>query len=301
MAAHPGLQILPMPGAARLTEEQIAAIDIAVFSNDLVTSGQARAFFGVVLRAPSLRWLHAFAAGLDDPVFDALADRGVALTHSAGASATPIAHTVMMHLVALCRHARPLAVAQSEQRWARPPDGNLDVEGRTLGVVGLGSIGAEVARLAGHFGMHIIGVRRHPDGSEPCETWPVGRLHELLPRLDDLVLTAPLTAATRGMIGAAELALLPAGAHVVNVGRGELVDEAALAAALATGHLGGAALDVFATEPLPADSPLWALPNVIITPHSAAGTPLGSDRAAAVCTANLARWARGEPLQNLRW
>ena len=267
-----------------------------MFTSDLWTSKRGPAFFKVLFQAPNVKWLHMFSAGLDDPVFAEVLRRGVRLTSSAGASATPIAQTVVMHVIALCRDARKFGVAQSAHEWV--PGDVLDVEGRTMCVVGLGSIGAEVARLAGHFGMRVVGMRRTPRGDEPCETWPISRLHELLPDVDDLVLTAPLTDETRGIIGAVELALLPQGAHVVNVGRGELIDEAALAASLAAGHLGGAALDVFVEEPLPGTSPLWDLPNVIITPHSAGGTQLGADRAAQMFADNLTRWTRGESLVN---
>jgi phosphoglycerate dehydrogenase-like enzyme len=237
-----------------------------------------------------------FAAGVDHPVFLEVRRRGVRLTHSAGSSAIPIAHTVIMHVLALCRGARTFAVAQAAREWAESDV--VDVEGRTMGIVGLGSIGAEVARLAQQFGMRVVGLRRTPQGDEPCETWSSDRLHELLPMIDVLVLTAPLTADTVGMIGTQELALLPPGAHVVNVGRGQLVDEEALAAALASGHLGGAALDVFVVEPLPTESPLWDLPNVIITPHSAGGTPLATARAAEIFADNLGRFVRGQALRN---
>ena len=167
-----------------------------------------------------------------------------------------------------------------------------------MAVVGMGAIGAEVARLAAHFGVHVIGVRRTPRGDEPCETWPTSRLHELLLQVDDLVLTAPLTDETRGLIGAYEFALLPQGAHVINVGRGPVIDEAALIAALQSGHLGGAALDVFEVEPLPTTNPLWEMPNVIVTPHSSGNTDLAIERTLEVFTDNLGRYARGEPLQN---
>lgn len=295
-AAAPGIDLVPLVDGQPLTEEDLARIQVAVFTNDIWTTGGGPAFFSVLFRAPALQWLHACYAGLDHPVYNRLREQGVRLTNSAGASATPIAHTVMMHVIALCRDARRFAVAQSKHEW--PEREVSDVEGRTMGIIGLGSIGAEVARLAAHFGIRVIGMRRTPSGDEPCETWPTSRLHELLPLVDDLVLTAPLTDETRNMIGAHELSLLRPGAHLVNVGRGELVDEPALAAALTSGHLGGAALDVFVVEPLPADSPLWDLPNVIITPHSAGGTPLGAVRAVAIFTDNLGRWVRGEPLRN---
>jgi phosphoglycerate dehydrogenase-like enzyme len=251
----------------------------------------------VLLQAPHAHWLHMFSAGLDNPVFGELIRRGVTVTHSAGSSAIPIAHSVIMHVIALCREARPFAIAQTQRRWAN--SATVDVEGRHIGILGLGSIGTEVARLAGQFGMHVTGLRRTPNGNEPCETWPVERLHELLPLLDDLVLTAPLTEQTSGIIGARELELLPRGAHVVNVGRGELIDEEALIAALHTGRVGGAALDVFVVEPLPDNNPLWVMPNVIVTPHSAGTTPLSAQRAADIFADNLLRFTEGRSLRNV--
>jgi phosphoglycerate dehydrogenase-like enzyme len=267
-----------------------------VFSADLWGEGRGPSFMKVLLQAPHAQWLHMFSAGLDNPIFAELRRRGLTVTHSAGSSATPIAHSVIMQVVAMCRQARPLAVAQSAHQWA---DVEVpDVEGRTMGIIGLGSIGSEVARLAAHFGITVIGVRRTPQGDEPCDTWPTSRLHELLPMVDDLVLTAPLTDETRGIIGERELAMLRPGAHLVNVGRGELVDEAALVSALQSGQVGAAALDVFVVEPLPVEHPLWDMPNVIITPHSSGSTPLAAQRAADVFADNLARWVRGEPLRN---
>lgn len=293
----PTLQFLELPHERRCTPDEIASIDIAVFSADLWQEGRGGSFMKVLLQAPNATWLHMFSAGLDDPVFAQLMQRGVTVTHSAGSSAVPIAHTVLMHVISLCREARAFAVAQSDRRWDNRL--TLDVEGRRMGIVGLGAIGSEVARLAPHFGISVTGLRRTPSGHEPCTTWPIERLHELLPRIDDLVLTAPLNAQTRGIIGATELALLPRGAHVVNVGRGELIDEEALAAALHSGHLGGAALDVFTVEPLPDTSPLWGMPNVIVTPHSAGTTPLAAARAAEVFADNLRRLTEGRTLRNI--
>ena len=285
-----------MPTAGHVGDADLARINLAVFTPDAWVGGLGAPFFGALLRAPNARWLHMFAAGTDNPVFAQLMRQGVRLTNSAGSSATPIAHTVIMHTIALCRDARTFAIAQHEHRWAER--NAVDVEGRTMGIVGLGSIGSEVARLAQHFGIRVIGMRRTPRGDEPCETWPTSRLHELLPLVDDLVLTAPLTDETHEIIGARELALLRPGAHLVNIGRGQLIDEPALIAALQSGHLGGAALDVFVVEPLPADNPLWDLPNVIVTPHSAGGTPLADQRALAMFNENLGRYVRGDALVN---
>lgn len=269
-----------------------------MFSDDVWQDGHSRSFLGAALRLPDLRWMHVFAAGLDDPVFDQFVSRGVRLTGAPGSTAVPIAHTVIGAIIAMCRNSSRYALAQARHEWT--PIDALDLEGRRMCIVGLGAIGTAVASIAPHLGMHVVGVRRTPTGNEPCPTSRPDRLHELLPSIDDLVLTASLTDASRGMIGRAELALLPRGAHLVNVGRGALVDEPALIAALQSGQLGGAALDVVAAEPLAADSPLWDLPNVLITPHAAGRTPLGSDRAAAMFTDNLRRWVHGLPLHHER-
>ena len=297
-ALAPGLDLVVLgddTAAADVDDAELARVEIAHFSADLYP-GRTMPFIQAATRAPNLRWFSTFSAGTDHPVFHSFLDRGVRLTTSAGSSATPIAHSVVMHLLAMCRNARAYETQQREHRWQ--PHANLDVEGRTVGIIGMGSIGCEVARLAAAFGMRAIGTRRNPTGDEPCEIWSPERLPELLAIVDDLVLCAPLTDATRRMIGAAELAAIGRGGHLVNVGRGELIDEPALIAALADGHLGAAALDVFTTEPLPAESPLWGMTNVTITPHAAAETPLTRRRADEVFADNLGRYVRGEALRN---
>jgi phosphoglycerate dehydrogenase-like enzyme len=296
-AVDPTLEFLVLPQDRHLDEQEMARIDLAVFSADLWREKTGAPFMKVVLQAPNVQWLHMFSAGLDNPVFGTLMERGITVTHSAGSSAVPIAHSVIMHVIGMCRNAREMAIAQSASRWANRDA--LDVEGRRMLIVGLGGIGTEVARLAAHFGVDVTGLRRTPTGDEPCRTLPIEQLHELLPQTDDLVLTAPLTPSTRGIIGATELALLPAGAHLVNVGRGELIDEPALVEALRSGRVGAAALDVFAVEPLPADSPLWAMEHVTVTPHNSGATPLAADRAADVFVDNLRRFTNGTPLRNV--
>ena len=164
----------------------------------------------------------------------------------------------------------------------------------------MGPIGLEVIRLAEALGMRPIGMRRAVVGDEPCETWTIDRVAELAAVVDVLVLALPLTDDTRGIVSADVLDGMRPGTRFVNVGRGELVDEPALVRALANGHLGGAGLDVFAVEPLPADSPLWDLPNVIITPHSSAQTAATGAGAVEIFLTNLARYVRGEPLVNER-
>jgi phosphoglycerate dehydrogenase-like enzyme len=166
-------------------------------------------------------------------------------------------------------------------------------------ILGLGDLGRAIARVLRPFGAHVIGVRRSAEPvPEVDRTLPVSALREALPAANILIIAASLTADTRGLIGAPELALLPRGSYVVNVARGGLLDEAALIAALQSGHLAGAALDVFEREPLPPESPLWSMPNVIVTPHAAAHTEATDDRAVDLFAANLRRFLDGEPLVN---
>jgi phosphoglycerate dehydrogenase-like enzyme len=168
-----------------------------------------------------------------------------------------------------------------------------------VGIVGAGSIGSEVARLAEAFGMQPIGLRRTPRGDEGYEVWPTERLHDLLDWADTIVVAAPLTDETRGMFGADEFARMKPGAWFVNVGRGAICDEDALIAALVDGHLGGAGLDVFTVEPLPADSPLWVLPNVVMTPHCSGDSITSDRRAVDIIIDNFRRRTAGEPLRNV--
>src|SRR6188472_2095480 len=164
----------------------------------------------------------------------------------------------------------------------------------------MGPIAREVVRMSAALGMRPIGMRRAVIGDEPCETWSLDRLAELAAVADALVVALPLTDDTRGIISASVIAAMRPTAVFVNVGRGDLVDEPALIDALASRRLRGAGLDVFVTEPLPAESPLWELPNVIITPHSSATTSATFEGAAEIFFANLTQYVCGEPLHNER-
>ncbi|HEY8494449.1 MAG TPA: D-2-hydroxyacid dehydrogenase [Myxococcota bacterium] len=293
-AAAPGLsRVVVAPG--RGVRGDPASVELAYFSGDLFPD-RVRDFALALRDAPRLRWLHTFSAGVDHPWFQALRARGVRLTTSSGAHASPIAQTVLLYLLALSRDLPAWMDAQRRRAWE--PHEIRELTGLLLGVVGMGPIGLEVARLAQACGMQVIGVRRTPRGDEPCETWPLARLDELVARADALVLALPLTDETRRLFDAARLARTKRGAWLVNVGRGALVDEPALVEALRTGRLGGAALDVFETEPLPPESPLWAMPNVIVTPHNSGDAPGNRVRATEIFLDNLGRWTRGEPLRN---
>ena len=272
-----------------------APIDAAFFSPDCYPE-LAADFMVAVLDAPGLSWLHTFSAGTDHPIFATLIDRGVRVTDSSGASAVPISHAVVMHLLALSRRLPETIDNQQRRQWSRL--GGRDLQDSTTVILGFGPIGQAVAHLMPAFGSRVIAVRRSVDGTEPCETWPLTRLHEALSMADQLVVALPATAETVGIIGRDALDRLPDHVLIVNVGRGESIDEAALVAASLNGHIGGAALDVFTNEPLATDSPLWDLPNVIVTPHIAARTPATDAAAVGMFFTNLARLVGGEQLLN---
>jgi phosphoglycerate dehydrogenase-like enzyme len=272
-----------------------ATATVAYFSGDLLAD-LGPPFAAAVDAATSLAWFQSFSAGVDHPWFQSLLARGLRLTTASGSAARPIAHTVVYYLLALTRQARRWEGAQRRRAWE--PHDVVDLTGQRLCVVGLGPIGLEVARLGVALSMDVVGVRRRPTGDEPCPTYAFAELDGLLPGADHLVLAAPLTTETRGLLDRRRIELLPGHAIVVNVGRGGLVDEPALVGALAAGRIGGAGLDVFAEEPLPPDSPLWAMPNVIVTPHACGQTPANDERALQQFLDNLVRWVSGEPLLN---
>jgi phosphoglycerate dehydrogenase-like enzyme len=270
-------------------------VAVACFSGDCFPD-RAREFLIAALKSARLSWLHTFSAGVDHEVFQRFLGRGVRVTTSSGAHAVPIAQTVVLYLLALSRDLGGWLDAQRAHRWA--PRAIHDLQGERLGVAGLGPIGIEVARLGRALRMEVLGLRRTPRGDEPCETVALHRLREHLPRLDHLVLALPLAPETHHLLDAGALALMKPTATLVNVGRGALVDEAALAEALRRRRLGGAALDVFEVEPLPRESPLWDLPNVIVTPHSSGSNPGNDRRAAAIFFENLRAFEAGRALRN---
>jgi D-2-hydroxyacid dehydrogenase (NADP+) len=294
-AAAPGLDVVLLRRDEEIAVADIDRITIAFFSNDAWPE-RAAPFMKVALGAPNLRWLHSMSAGVDSPVFARFTDRGVRLTTSSGASAPPIAGTVMLYLLALSRGLPAWGRAQAAHEWSPAPF--RDLEGQRLAVVGFGPIGQEVVRLAQAFAMDPLVLRRRAVGDEPCPVRPLDDLLDVVRDADAVVLALPLTEQTRGIVSAEVIAAMPRRAVVVNVGRGELVDQQALTAALANGALAGAGLDVFDPEPLPADDPLWDLPNVIISPHTSGSSDGTTRRVAEIFLENLGRYVRDEPLRN---
>lgn len=256
--------------------------------------------------ARRLRWVHSPAAGVGSMLFPAMVASPVVVTNSRGMSADTIAEHVLGVTLALFRKL-PLALrSQAARRWAQndmlEPPPQRTIAGSEVLIVGLGSIGAACARRFAALEATVRGVRRRVEQPTPPGVRSVdepSKLAARLPSADVVVLTAAQTRETRRMIGAPELRAMKAGAVLVNVARGKLVDEQALAEALVTGPIAGAALDVFEHEPLNPASPLWDMPNVIITPHTSGFRPDHWDAATALFAGNLRRFDAGEPLVNV--
>lgn len=278
-----------------LDDDTVSRLRLACLSGDAYP-GRVLDIVRPVMTASKLEWLHTFSAGVDSPFFGGLLDRGVRLTNSSGASAPSIARTVMMVILALSRDLPSWTRAQQARSWE--PRRFDEIIGDRLVVVGWGPIGQEVGRLAEAFGLDVRIVRRSATGDEPYPVTPLARLDDAVRDADWVVVALPLTPETRGLFDADTIAAMPPGARFVNVGRGELVDEPAMAAALRSGALAGAGLDVFATEPLPPDSELWSLPNVVVTPHCSGVTDHTDRRATEVFVDNLDAYLRGRAMRN---
>ena len=256
-------------------------------------------------RAPSVRWIQATSAGIGQLVAKhRYAERmpETVFTTASGVHAIPLGEYALMSILVFRKKLPEMLADQRERRWER--FASTDLNGRSISVVGMGSIGTEVARVASQFGMRVIGVKRTVAGVEPASLllealYPFDELHAALRGAEHVVLSAPHTPETEGMIGAVELALLAPGAIIVNVARGTLVDEAALVDALESGQVGGAALDVFRDEPLPEESPFWTLPNVQVCSHSAGTSDRENERITDIFCENLHRYLGGEPLLNV--
>jgi phosphoglycerate dehydrogenase-like enzyme len=278
--------------------ERAQQADVAYFSQDFWWRDEGRPVGGRLFALPALRWFHSFSAGVDHPAFRTLLERGVLLSNSSGSSSVPIAQYVIAMMLRAVKRFDALAGAQRERRWE--PVQAEELTGKTAGIIGVGHIGGEVARLAKAFGMRVIGCRRRQQARVRYvdELLPPDRLPELLARADFVVLTVPLSAQTDGLIDEAALRSMKPTAWLINVSRGRVVREAALLRALKEGWIAGACLDVFEEEPLPQESELWSLPNVVVTPHQSGFSPLNFDRASELFLENLRRYVAGKPLKN---
>ncbi|HKQ00270.1 MAG TPA: D-2-hydroxyacid dehydrogenase [Actinomycetes bacterium] len=265
------------------------------------TEGLAEAVNGL----PGLRWIHATSAGAGEQVRKAglspEALKRVVFTTSSGVHAVPLAEFAILGLLAMAKELPRLVEDQRARTWPETRRPLRELSGQTLFLVGLGEIGREVARLGKAFGMRTVGFRR-TEGPPPewvDEVHGPQRLAELAGQADTMVVSLPMTEQTAGLVDRAIIGRLPANCIFVNIGRGGVVDEPALTDALRDRRIAGAVLDVFATEPLPADSPLWTLPNVLVTPHAVAVSPRENERIAELFSDNLRRYLDGRPLRNV--
>ncbi len=252
---------------------------------------------------PRLRWNQSPSAGIGWGVKRfGWTEMDIDFTTASGMHATPLAEFCIMSMLMFVKNYFLMAKQKEKHVWQRTSA--LELKGKTLGVIGLGSVGQETARLGQCFGMNVIGTKRRTDGVDPTSVhvdtlYAFDNLNPVLSQSDFLVLICPETDETRDMIGKEELAKMKKGAVLINIARGSIVDEPELIKALQSGHLGGAAVDVAAKEPLPPESPLWDMPNVIISPHSASTVEAENEKLTEIFLDNLQRYREGKPFRNL--
>lgn len=249
----------------------------------------------VVDAAQQLRWVQAFSSGVDSYPLERLKEEDIILTNAAGIHAVPISEQVIGYMLLFSRRLNRGIRQQRESRWERYEGGEL--HDRTVGIVGVGAVGGRIAEVAKVLDMRVLGVKRDtsdvPDAVD--EVFAPDELISILPEVDYLVIACPLTDATRGMIGREELDALGNSAVLINVSRGGIVDDYdRLTEALQSHRIGGAGLDVYPEEPFDLDSPLWDLPNVVMTPHNAGSTPRKPERIAEVVEENYRAYVDGE-------
>lgn len=283
-------------GDERAYKDALERVDVAVIRGHVDDA---------LLQAPRLRWVHCDHGGVDRSARPEVFRKGLLVTSSAGRSAPALAEHAFFFMLALAYRFPAFYEAQQARRWGIQDQGKLlALRGRTVGILGMGHIGVELARRCKAFDMRVLGYRRHgaaaPEGVDRLYVSSSGdSLQPILEESDFLVLTLPLSDATRGIIGANELARMKPSAFLINIARGGLVDEEALVEALRMGRIAGAGLDTFEREPLPADSPLWTAPQTLITPHFTPRLPDRTERSLEIIEENIRRYRNGQPLLNL--
>jgi phosphoglycerate dehydrogenase-like enzyme len=290
-AARGRVRLLPLRGVegeARLDDVEIAVYGL--FEGPL-------SFREVSEQMPRLRWIHSTGAGIESFATQALADRGVIVTNSAGVYAPAMAEYAIAGMVAIARDLRRLISQQDERRWQHEPISGSELYGKRVGIVGYGATGRYVAMVCKALGMEVWATRRTPmlTTGEPVDRLlGPDALHELLAASDFVVVSTSLNSTSRHLLGEPEFDALKPGAGIVNVARGGVIDQDALLAALDDGRVGGAVLDVVSPQPLPVESPLWAHPRVIVTPHISGGSPEGWTRSMDLFGMNLERYLDGD-------
>ena len=246
-----------------------------------------------------LRWVHAWGAGINTMPLDRFRERGVVLTNTSGIHAHPISESIFAMILSFSHRLHRYLRAQARGEWQRETDPD-EIHGKTMGILGTGAIGTETARLAKAFGMRVVGLRRTADPAPGFDrTYAVEDLDEMLPECDFVVNTLPLTPRTHHLLSDGQFRRMKPTAFYVNIGRGATTDTDALVRALQEKRIGGAGLDVFEVEPLPADSPLWGFENVILMPHNSGVHAAYDERATDILVAGLKEFVAGrEPSRN---
>lgn len=291
------------PDARALQSIRLALLSVDVIGKSTKTmlEPEMQTFVQTLRAAPNLQWLQVPSAGMDRPLYDELYQRGIQLTSSAGANSKAVAQTAVAGLLALSRCIPLWLQAQKEHRW-HPLRGELippQLDGQHAVIVGTGAIGQNIARILHAMELRVTGVRRSASALPHFdEVVSFDALDRVLPTADWLVLACPLTDLTRELLNGPRLKAMRRSARVINVARGEVIAESALINALRDGHIAGAYLDVFAVEPLPAESPLWDLPQVLISAHSAGNSTGHQRNVVAQFKANLPRFLQAQSLLN---
>ncbi len=292
---HPEMRVLHLPNYDTLPQE---LPDANIFVGYSLRAEQ-------LIHARELKWIHSTAAGVAQLMYPELRRSGITVTNASGIFSVPMAEHTMGLILAMARNFPDSVRYQDQSKWSvqdlwDKPQHLTEINGSVLLIVGYGSIGRELARRAKAFDMRVWGVTRSGkgDSTHAEEILPVSQLNEALPHADYVVISAPETSETKHLIGAGQIARMKRGARLINVARGSLLDETALMSALESGALGGAALDVTTTEPLPAQSPLWRAPNLFITPHTSAISERLWLRETELFLKLLDEWFGGKQLSN---
>jgi len=306
--APKSLDLLPFTPELKLTPDQIDNIEAAYYSRDIwegteksALSPAAQAFWSILHRSHHIKWGAVYSAGTDQKRYQEAMKRGMRLTTGAGAQADAVGLACVAGVLALARGIPYWLGAQQRREWSPLRGKNVpsDIPGQSVVIIGTGYIGTVIARVLHAAGMKTIGIRRNAaPAAHFDQVLAPSALDGLLPACDWLVIACPLTPETRNLIDARRLALMKPGAGIANIARGEIIDEAALADALKAKRLRHAYLDVFTTEPLPPESPLWDLPNVMISPHNAGASTGTYARGVEIFLRNLENYLRERAMEN---